>query len=127
MLHWRSARRRPYVQEIYALFVTIALSNVAGCRAPLAAATVEDNFLGMLGFLEPKLLLECLRAQLKGIGQDGEGNVDGGWDRALGDLIRFSNIDEEGILSNRLEPGGWKLIRNRHTAVGFWVFGRISS
>jgi hypothetical protein len=65
------------VQEIYVLFVAVTLSNIAGSRTPLATATVEDNLLGVLGFLEPEPLLECLRAQLEGIGQDSEGNVDG--------------------------------------------------
>jgi hypothetical protein len=92
-------------QKTYALFVAVTLCDITSSRTPLATATVEDNLLGVLGLLEPELLLERLRAQPEGIGQDGEGNIDGGWDRSLGNLVGFPDIDEEGILSSSSESG----------------------
>lgn len=111
------------------LFVAIAFSNIAGRCTSLPTAAVEDNLLRIFGLWETELLLELLGVQLEGFGQNAERDVNRGRNRALGNLIRLPNVDEECVLLQikRSESGVTSEKLNRHTAVGFWALGRTSS
>lgn len=80
------------------LGITVTLGNIAGTRRPLAASAVEDKFLFALGLIKPELLLELSRGKVQRVREDGQGEVDGGWDRTLKDFVGFPHIYQVCIL-----------------------------
>jgi len=98
---------------------SIALSDVTGRGTPLSATAVEDDLLGLFGFLKAELFAECWWAKVQRFGKDGKGDVDSRWNHALSGLIGLPDVNNKGILREVVSGTLLGIPCGVHTSVGF--------
>jgi len=72
--------------------IPVPLRNITCRCTPFPAPTIEHNLLFFTRFIESVFGLERISTEMQGVRDDGEREVDGGWDRALDNFVRFSYI-----------------------------------
>jgi len=86
-------------------FVSLAGHDIHGSVAPFAAPTVKNDGLVLRWLVIAILFGEVSLVHLEVVGEGGQGQIDRGRNRALDDLVGFSNVNQHDIIARLLRQG----------------------